>query len=1476
MDGDLEPSADVKGGDPAADKQSEEEEPMETTPTQAKDVPTAASHEHDSGAAATATPPPQPRPPEDNDDDVVLVEERNPAPSAQQAAPSPAPSGGDTTTATTATNATDCTEPAATATADTASSMASSSPAAADAAAATASAATATPAAPSAAFSKPQSEPIVIDDEEEVDKSSASSSSRNASLVTPLSSTEPDSEIRIASVTTLDALSARPEGSAVSTGASTTETVDCPQGGLNLMITSVTSLQGEGGTTALGLAGEGDSVGMGLENGLQISSTFSLNPDAQQKQSPSHAQQTPGSSFNPGRMSSSSGTQPVQNGETGTHQRQDSWISQSASFPRNQKQPGVDSPAPAASLTKPPSQSSASASSSQQPPAPAPSQPRTVKVTCANCKKPLKKGQTAYQRKGSSHLFCSTPCLSAFSHKPQPKKNCTMCKKDITSMKGTIVAQVDSSESFQEFCSTGCLAAYENKQVPPKSTVKTKCTVCGKLTEIRHEVSFKNVTHKICSDACFNRYRMANGLVMNCCEQCGNYLPSRSSANHCLLVDGQQKRFCSQNCTRDYKQAHGKMTACTGCKALCRSFDVTQSIGPSGAMEPYCSTACMNKTKIAALQNAEPSCHFCKRNALPQYQATMPEGKVLNFCSSHCVTKFQNTAVQTSTNGQTPPSAAANNIQLKCNYCRGAFSLKPETLEWENKVYQFCSKSCCEDYKKLHCIVAFCENCQEEKTVHDTAKFSGVNRPFCGEGCKLLFKQSFARRLGLKCVTCNHCNQMCKRGVTKQIDGVTREFCSEPCAKKFHDWYYKAARCDCCKVQGNLTESVQWRAEMKHFCDQQCLLRFYCQQNEPNMATQKGPENTALGIGVQTQGTKMTLFNQGPVSYAGGGILKDVKNKAVLCKPLSMTKATYCKPHMQSKQLQTDEAGMDQLVKKEYVPVPVPVPVYVPVPMNLYAQDTPAPVTIPVPVPVPVFLPTTLQNADQIVEAIRELKARLPPDMLASVDSKPDLIVVKNEESSEEGMSVKRERVKTESPSSSSSDSSSSSSSEDEEDEGKKKEGDEEDKYEPELDLENDFPLASEPVPVLEGLDVEMGFPLPPVLEEEKEEMPRPRARRKGSKRQAVTDNFPAPTSPPRSPSTELDPRPGEGDIPLRPCYGLNAWRRWAASAAKQEGDLNTPDARKRGGRVKSNLLSLKASRLGQTLARFVREVRRPNGERYAPDSILYLCLGIQKHLQDKGRTDDLFSDPCYKEFGEELNNVLRAWQPSVLPDGSLWGRVQERCLWDSGQLGEKSPVALLRSLVYLNTKYFGLRTVDQHLRLSFAKVYAPGSSTGSGPGDPLAVRIRIPSISQDDHQVEPGSKRKRQQSDFGPDDGSGDSTHCPVKKHECRLYEVYLSKCPVAVRQRADFFYLQPEASARSSNGAEACNSKNSGVGEGNESHGGSGDPLWFCSTPLDRSSLESLLTRVLLVTDIYQENRPEEEEEEGGTDEDNGQKDL
>lgn len=65
-------------------------------------------------------------------------------------------------------------------------------------------------------------------------------------------------------------------------------------------------------------------------------------------------------------------------------------------------------------------------------------------------------------------------------------------------MKGTIVAQVDSSESFQEFCSTSCLSLYEDKQSPAKGALnKSRCTICGKLTEV---CTFHLLSHEIILD----------------------------------------------------------------------------------------------------------------------------------------------------------------------------------------------------------------------------------------------------------------------------------------------------------------------------------------------------------------------------------------------------------------------------------------------------------------------------------------------------------------------------------------------------------------------------------------------------------------------------------------------------------------------------------------------------------------------------------------------------------------------------------------------------------------------------------------------------------------------------------------------------------------------------------------------------------------------------------------------------------------
>ncbi|XP_078078214.1 zinc finger MYM-type protein 2 isoform X2 [Mustelus asterias] len=1162
-------------------------------------------------------------------------------------------------------------------------------------------------------------------------------------------STEPDSEIQITCVTTLDA-SSKP--------AINEAPAQCSRGtDLDLMICNVTSLQDQkfegvdegvqkqafqysiGASNSDNMDGAGD----GFLNGESVLLTSQHKIGNMQNILPKTAIRTQEMADDPERKRSN---HKVNNGTcedvtmnairisdvygSSSHPVNDSWPSLSPSFPTNRKLNVSDSVVPMAPLSKPVFQSSGL----QQQAKP------SMKVICAHCKKPLQKGQTAYQRKGSSYLFCSTTCLSSFSHKPAPKKLCTTCKKEITNMKGTIVAQVDSSETFQEFCSTSCLSFYEEKQKAPAHTSHItqgnygKCTICGKMT-----------------------------------ERCSKIMP------------------------------------CTACRTPCRSFDMTQRVEAGGNIEAYCSVACMSVHKRGPKPTGMGSCHFCKRSALPQYQATMPDGKLYNFCSSSCVAKFQSYSVQTTTNGQ----VVTNEVQLRCAYCKTGFSAKPEVLEWENHVFQFCSKMCCEDHKKLHCIVSYCEYCQEEKTVHETVKFSGVNKAFCSEGCKLLYKQDFAKRLGLRCVTCSYCSQMCKRAAAKEIDGKARDFCSDDCCKRFIDWYFKAARCDCCKTQRELTESVQWRGEMKHFCNQQCLLQFYCQQNEPNMFTQKGPENLNMvsDQNVQTQVFKVTASNQ--TSTPSPTPVKELKNKALLCKPLTQTKATYCKPHMQSKSCQTEEDWNTQLV-----PVPIPVPVYIPIPMHMYCNNYPVPVSMPIPVPVPVFLPTTLGDAEKIVETIEDLKRKVPSnpieadilamaEIIAEAERNPvsmEFCGIDNDENGESFLDVFG-TIK---------------------DDLEEQSNMPSNQYELALDLEIDFPRTAE------ELDTESEYLLPPVFGEEYEEQPRPQSRRKGAKQKALSDSH-------SQDGSLVTPEIG---FTLSYIYGINAWKHWIVTKKTKSEDTVEMDGFNsallaKPAHFKEELLSYTAAELDCGLAEFVKEVRRPNGERYAPDSLYYLCLGIQQYLYENNRNDDIFNDPCYHTFNEAFNTILRSWRPSILPNGSIFSRVEEDYLWKSKQLGPQSSFVLLNTLLYFNTKYFGLRTIEQHLRLSFGNVVKQWNKNSDNT---VCIRYEVPALCTNDNQdkITPG-KRKREEDDpvFEQKENSANPSRCPVKMFEC-----YLSKCPPNLQQRTDLFYLQPEHSNTPD------------------------DPIWYSSIPLDRNILENMLVRILVIKDIYEENERDSSE--------------
>ncbi|XP_053942244.1 zinc finger MYM-type protein 4 isoform X5 [Cuculus canorus] len=1173
-----------------------------------------------------------------------------------------------------------------------------------------------------------------------------------------------------------------------------------------------------------------------------------------------------------------------------------------------------------------------------------PSVPATaVQVSCSGCKKILQKGQTAYQRKGSTQLFCSTLCLTGYtvpaSRPPaSTKKTCSSCSKDILNPKDVITAQFDNTNSSKDFCSQYCLSTYELKRKPVvaihTNSISTKCSMCQKNAVIRHEVNYQNVVHKLCSDACFSKFRSANNLTMNCCENCGGYCYSGSGQCHVLQIEGQSKKFCSSACVTAYKQKSAKITPCTLCKSLRSSGEMVESTNNVGKTELFCSVNCLSayRVKMVTAAGVQVQCNSCKTSTNPQYHLAMSDGSIRNFCSYSCVAAFQNlfnkpagtnssvvplsqgqvivsipsgaTVSASGTTSSVSPSNMSSSaaaglqrlaaqsqqvtfarpvVKLRCQNCNRLFATKPELLDYKGKMFQFCGKTCCDEYKKRSSVMALCEYCRIEKIIKETVRFSGVDKTFCSEGCKLLYKHDLAKRWGNYCKMCSYCLQASPRLVQNHFGGKTEEFCSEECMSKFTVLFYQMAKCDGCKRQGKLSESMKWQGEIKHFCNLLCILLFCKQQSvsdppPPNNtanssmapASSSGPpslrkDSTPVIANVvslaSTPAAQPTVNSnnvlQGAVPTVTAKIIGDastqtdalklppsqpprlLKNKALLCKPITQTKATSCKPHTQNKECQTEEEEGE--VQPRIVVVPVPVPVFVPVPLHLYTQYTPVPLGVPVPVPVPMLFPTTLDNADKIIETIQDIKEKIPTNPFEA-----DLIQMA------EMIAEDEEKEKTHSHGGS------QTSDHElfldpkifEKDQGSTYSGDLESEavstphsWEDEL---NHYALRSnalpEPDPEVKQFskgdveqDLEADFPSDSFdpLSKGLGLQSRSRARRRHR------DGFPQPKRRGRKKSVvSVEPRnlmqasyPGcsVSGMTLKYMYGVNAWKNWVQwkNAQEEQGDLKLSV---RPVKLKEDILSCTFAELSFGLCQFIQEVRRPNGEKYDPDSILYLCLGIQQYLFENGRIDNIFTEP-YSRFMIELTKLLKIWEPTILPNGYMFSRIEEEHLWECKQLGAYSPIVLLNTLLFFNTKYFQLKNVSEHLKLSFARVMR---RTRTLKYNTKMTYLRFfPPFQKQEVESDKLSvgKRKRSEDEEVPTavemaENTDNPLRCPV-----RLYEFYLSKCSESVKQRSDVFYLQPERSC-------VPNS-----------------PMWYSTLPIDPGTLDIMLTRILMVREVHEE---------------------
>uniref|UniRef100_A0A8C8D3L1 TRASH domain-containing protein n=1 Tax=Oncorhynchus tshawytscha TaxID=74940 RepID=A0A8C8D3L1_ONCTS len=971
--------------------------------------------------------------------------------------------------------------------------------------------------------------------------------------------------------------------------------------------------------------------------------------------------------------------------------------------------------------------------------------PMAMRVACSACKKVLLKGQTAYQRKGSSDLFCSTSCLTSYSPPPVKMTGPLITPpREIANPKDVITAPVDTMGTVKDFCSQTCLSSFNFKRNSAVSTHSSslstmtgavKCSMCKKACVSKHEVIFQSSMHKLCSEVCFTRFRSTNKLSMNSCQSCNNYCYGKVTV---LVVQGVNKTFCSDGCVATFKQKAKKPVACTMCRNFRSPVEMVDSADSDGKLEMFCSTGCVTAHKVQTVSSsgARVECNTCGQKTVPSFHLAMSDGSIRNFCTMNCVVTFQVTPpldgnlmihcgsntfdilhlfypsqinVAPSTGSTAPPAAqtrdkVSQGTRLPCFHCHRLFSSKPELIQFKDKMVFLCSVNCSEEYKKINCEMARCEYCKIEKPAKEVKRINKRDYTFCSEGCKLLYKHDLTKRWGKHCKICAYCASTAQKAVTGQYGGKLEDFCSDECKSHYTLLFCQVAKCDACERQGKLIETLPMLGEVKHFCNLQCLLQF-CSLQTQNQG--------------KTQGQKGRIY--------------------VIFRDTLLSISIYLEIVCWS----TDDDFPKVII------VPVPVPVYVPVPMNLYTQYTPQPVGLPIPLPVPMFLPVTLDNAERIVETIQDIKEKIPSDPFEA-----DLILM-------------AEMVA---------------------DEGREKSPD---TYSGDLDtdeLSNFLTTWDDEPPPTPGVSSRHSRPyahetLRPIVDINVPDTPHPHHGHRVVPSLAAAKSDVVPGEPPK----------------LQHMYGVDAWKRWV-QWSKTQPDLEKPRFGSRPMEIKEEVLKCTTAELSYGLCRFICEVKRPNGESYSQDSLFYLCLGVQQYLFQNGRMENIFTDLFYGKFTLEITKLLKDFKPTITASGYLHSRVEEEYLWDCKQLGAYSPIVLLNTLLFFCTKFFQFKTVAQHRQLSFAHVMR---CTKSIHDNTKSNFLRFyPPIPKKDLATETAGalpillpKRKREDEEkeevLEMMENSENPLRCPV-----RLYEFYLSKCSDSVKQRTNVFFLLPERS--------------------------------------------------------------------------------
>jgi len=888
------------------------------------------------------------------------------------------------------------------------------------------------------------------------------------------------------------------------------------------------------------------------------------------------------------------------------------------------------------------------------------------------------------------------------------------------------------------------------------------CSHCARgLTNIYQSIVWE--TMQFCDENCLGQYQSG----MSNCSSCKKDVQATSLGKYCVRFGSDIKQFCSNVCLEDYKKG---LKVCSYCqKDISGGEGFLAPIGDKGQFKDFCEQACLQKYEHMHLgkkpEDEVLPCSVCKETKVV-VQEILREKEVVKLCSDPCFSAFK----------------FVNSVETnKCDLCTKHFDVL---------------------IPKIHIY------------------YDGLSKIFCCKACQNVFVMQ--KR---KIVPCAYCKVKKYNFdmIEKFPPGQTTNshlYCSLNCLNLHNMQMVKLGT-----IQNSAPTTLQYPGYTPRPAAPLPVISAVS-----SLAVGGQPQPLQQQIQVQTQTVREVVKE----THVLPTEVAMVKNKGMQTKPFMMTKGVSCRPHPCHKETQTE--GLTQPV-----PIPIPVPIHVPTPCKMYNAPFPVPVPIPLPFPVPIFIPTTRHSMKGIEKIIKKILNKIPADPFEA-----ELLALagdiagggdSSDSESDPGDYAKEREYSTPLPTSATT--------------------------APQQDLENEMSaekIVPKPLPIStpdpmdrqrmlhnqggynmnkrrqSGRDEDSdpddpdGTWRPKSLWEQQNPGQAMRGRRPtrgrgGRGGSPQVKRFRGDQTAGRDQQTAVQPvvqqpkeRP-DANHHLKFTYGVNAWKHWVVG---KNAELEKQRAQGKYQKTfETDILKLRADELNFTLCMFVKEVKKPNGDCYAADSIFYLVLGIQEYLFENTRIDNIFTDVYYDPFTSALHEVVKDFKLPVNELGYFVTRIEEEHLWESKQLGAHSPHVLLNTLVYFNTKYFQLKTVDQHLKLSFSHIMKHWKKTplANKPGQQQrTVLLR--------YYPPPAKGQKAEERKMYEQHENHDNPlRCPVK-----LYEFYLSKCPESTKNRNDMFYLQPERSCVPDS------------------------PVWYSAQLLNRFSMEKMLARLLMVREVQE----------------------